>query len=101
MYPKKITLHDLIILDLLFEIDVIDTFIGNKWKPLCEYITFPPINLFEDIKTTEYQEVLSIWQDAFEWSYYEEVLSGLKKAFVIKEKEPVKHKRSNPINNQQ
>ncbi len=92
LYPKKITLHDLIILDLLFEIDVIDTFIGNKWKPLCEYITFPPINLFEDIKTTEYQEVLSIWQDAFEWSYYEEVLSGLKKAFVIKEKEPVKHK---------
>jgi uncharacterized protein YbcC (UPF0753/DUF2309 family) len=92
LYPKKITLHDLIILDLLFEIDVLDTFIGNKWKPLCEYISFPPTNLFEDIKTTEYQEVLSIWQDAFEWSYYEEVLSGLKYAFVNKEKEIIKNK---------
>ncbi|MBL0134715.1 MAG: DUF2309 family protein [Chitinophagaceae bacterium] len=34
-------------------------------------------------------EVLSLWQDAFEWSYYDDVLSGLSKGNLIKATDPV------------
>jgi uncharacterized protein len=88
LYPKKIALHDLIILDLLLEIDALDSQLGDNWQPLAirsETIAqsdglakFQPLDLFADIDTTEHQEVLKIWQDAFEWNYYDEVLAGLR-----------------------
>ncbi len=78
LYPKKIALHDLIVLDLLFEIDALDTTLGDRWQPLCANISTKPLDLFADIKTSELHEVLMIWQDSFEWSYYDEVLSALK-----------------------
>jgi uncharacterized protein len=78
LYPKKIALSDLITLDLLFEIDALDAQFGSNWKPLCTNIDTKPIDLFAEIKLDEHQEVLMIWQDAFEWNYYDEVLSGVK-----------------------
>jgi hypothetical protein len=30
--------------------------------------------LFADIEKTEFAEVIELWQDAFEWSYYDSVL---------------------------
>lgn len=77
LYPKKIALHDLIILDLLFEIDVLDRQLGDNWQPLAKDVKSPPLDLFAEIALTEYHEVLMIWQDAFEWNYYDEVLAGL------------------------
>ncbi len=78
LYPKKISLHDLIVLDLLFEIDELDTQLGNNWLPIANNLATAPIDLFAEISITEQHKVLMIWQDAFEWSYYNEVLSGLK-----------------------
>jgi uncharacterized protein len=77
LYPKKIALKDLIILDLLLEIDALDSQLGDNWQALGKDIHTPPIDLFADITLDEHQEVLMIWQDAFEWNYYDEVLSGL------------------------
>jgi uncharacterized protein len=109
LYPKKIALHDLIVLDLLLEIDALDAQFGHNWQPLvvamADYksagshvgITnsnkhqmrsddialsgvvakLQPIDLFAEIQPTEQQEVLKIWQDAFEWTYYDEVLAAL------------------------
>ena len=37
----------------------------------------PPVNLFADVPKTELAEVIELWQDAFEWSYYDSVLKGL------------------------
>ena len=74
---RSITLHDLIVLDLLFEIDHLAHELGKHFKPLCIDYQQPPVDLFEVVPTTELHEVLKIWQDAFEWSYYDEVLAGI------------------------
>jgi uncharacterized protein len=77
LYPKKIELKDVILLDLLLEIDALDATFGEKWSPLCTNHREAPINLFAPVPKTELQEVLTLWQDAFEWSYYDEVLAGV------------------------
>jgi uncharacterized protein YbcC (UPF0753/DUF2309 family) len=75
--PRPISLQELIILELLLEIDALEYELGPKWQPLCSRITTTPVNLFKDTPSTELQEVFSIWQEAFEWSYYDEVLAGI------------------------
>ncbi|MEY4929687.1 MAG: hypothetical protein RI909_411 [Bacteroidota bacterium] len=75
---KKITLHDVIIFELLLEIDAIDSHFGEQWLPLDQVIKERPVELFAEVPTTELDEVTSMWQEAFEWSYYDEVLAGLK-----------------------
>lgn len=75
---KKITLHDLIIFELLLEIDALDSHFGETWLPLAKVIETKPIDLFAEVPTTELDEITSLWQEAFEWSYYDEVLAGLK-----------------------
>lgn len=78
LYTKKIELKELIILELLLELDVLYHELGDHWSPLAEKVTTPPVNLFENVPTDEFKEVMKIWQDAFEWSYYDEVLRGLR-----------------------
>lgn len=75
---KPVSLHDLIFFELLLEIDALDYQFGaGKWNPLAEQLTDTPPALFADVVTTELDEVLTIWQDAYEWSYYEQVLAGI------------------------
>ncbi len=75
---KIISLHDLIIFELLLEIDTLDYHFGSDWKPLCTDINNKPVDLFGDVPATELNEVFTLWQEAFEWSYYDEVLAGIK-----------------------
>ncbi|TAG95238.1 MAG: DUF2309 domain-containing protein, partial [Bacteroidetes bacterium] len=77
---KPTTLKDLIILELLLEIDALDAELGKNWLPLSEKIQ---IENFDDIhhfstENEEYYQIIKIWQNAFEWSYYDGVLGGLK-----------------------
>jgi uncharacterized protein YbcC (UPF0753/DUF2309 family) len=74
---KPISLHDLIAFELLLEIDALDFELGNNWEPLCKKIAAKPADLFADVHTSELNEVFTLWQDAFEWSYYDQVLSGI------------------------
>ncbi len=74
---KKIKLNELIAFELLLELDALYHELGNKWKPLAESVTAPPVDLFADIPKTEFAEVIELWQDAFEWSYYDMVLAGI------------------------
>jgi hypothetical protein len=74
---RNISLKELIIFELLLEIDALDSRLGNKWKPLSEITNEKPVELFKPYENSELNEVYKIWQDAFEWSYYDEVLSGL------------------------
>lgn len=78
LYPKKISLEDMIILELLLEIDVFTSRLGKSWRPLGASISEPPVDLFAAVPDSELQEVFKIWQDAFEWSYYDTVLAGIK-----------------------
>ncbi|HSW66424.1 MAG TPA: DUF2309 domain-containing protein [Bacillota bacterium] len=77
LYPKKISLKDMIILELLLEIDTLESRFGKGWQPLGNSVTQPPVDMFAMEPSSELQEVIEIWQDAFEWSYYDTVLSGL------------------------
>lgn len=75
--PKKITLKELIEFELLMELDALNFNLGNNWQPLTKNINVAPVNLFEDVAKTEFAEVIELWQDAFEWSYYDSVLKGI------------------------
>ncbi len=77
LYPKKISLADMIILELLLEIDELTNTLGDEWQPLGNSITQPPMDIFAEVPKSELEEVMKIWQDAFEWSYYDTVLAGL------------------------
>lgn len=77
LYAKSISLKDMIILELLLEIDTLTERLGKTWIPLGNGLTQPPVDMFADEPSTELDEVLKIWQDAFEWSYYDTVLSGV------------------------
>ena len=88
LYAKKIALKDLILLECLMEIDALDGALGSKWKPLGEITNREPVDIFADIKAKEIYDVIKIWHDAFEWSYYDEALSAVLK---IAEQEPKKN----------
>lgn len=77
MSRKPIALEELIFVELLFEIDALDFKYGNNWKPLCDGITQAPVALDAPVERTELQEVFIMWQDAFEWSYYDKALAGI------------------------
>ena len=74
---RKITLSDFIALELLLEIDALDSKFGLKWLPLGEKTGINPVDLFSPIDYQETFEAYSIWQEAFEWTYYDQVLRGL------------------------
>lgn len=88
--PKKITLKELIEFELLMELDVLNFNLGNNWQPLAKNINVAPVNLFEDVSKTEFAEVIELWQDAFEWSYYDSVLKGIQ----------LSNQKKEPVNNQ-
>lgn len=74
---KKISLHDLIVFELLLEIDALDDLFGEDWLPLAGKIKMKPIDLFAEVPETELDKVTTLWQESFEWSYYDEVLKGI------------------------
>ena len=91
---KRISLKDFIIFELLLEIDALDAKFGEIWAPLGAKIRNTPTPLFEEVPETEFNKVLSLWQDAYEWSYYDEVLAGLTlKKEKIKQPAAKKQKR--------
>jgi len=75
---KPISLRELIIFELLLEIDALDYHLGKKWQPLTTGLPVSPLELGKAVPSTELQEIFMIWQDAFEWSYYDEVLTGIR-----------------------
>ncbi|MEZ5043144.1 MAG: DUF2309 domain-containing protein [Saprospiraceae bacterium] len=77
LYTKKISLKDLILLELLMEIDALDRTLGKKWTALGTHLNLPPQDYFAKSELTELDQILSIWQDAFEWDYYDEVLGAI------------------------
>ncbi len=89
---RKISLHDLIVFELLLEIDALDAELGQNWVPLCNQLLTEPINLFSPPDETELTEIFRLWQDAFEWSYYDEVLAGISRA--KKNHPPAEHTKS-------
>ncbi len=87
---RKVSIHDLIVFELLLEIDALDFHCGKNWTPLKDKIIQLPTSLFAPVPETELNEVLTIWQEAFEWSYYDQVLTGLQNNKKVAPKSPQK-----------
>ena len=74
---KSITLKEFIEFELLMEVDALDASLGKNWLPLAQHAKQPPVNFMAPLRKTELAQVFELWQDAFEWSYYDSVLKGL------------------------
>lgn len=75
---KRITLEDLVLVECLLEIDALDKKFGQGWVPLGNQFPHDTQTLFEIGLMEELDLVLQCWQEAYEWSYYDEVLAGIK-----------------------
>jgi hypothetical protein len=74
---KKISPRDLVHFELLLEIDALDIKFGTAWQPLSEKLKKRPAPLFASRQSPEKLEVLALWQEAMEWTYYDQVLRAL------------------------
>lgn len=76
---RHVTLEEWIVLELLLEIDALDHKFPGGWLPLTASAIPEFPDLFADLPDQgEQSAILEIWQDAYEWSYYDQVLGGLK-----------------------
>ena len=74
---RLIKLEDLILFELLLEFDALNYKLDQSWSPVGNFVTEKIIPLHDPIVYSEKMDVLSLWQEAFEWSYYDQVLKGL------------------------
>lgn len=74
---KTICLEDVIKLECLLEIDALDQKFGENWNPIGHRFPYQTAELFENSPFEELDLVLQCWQEAYEWSYYDEVLAGI------------------------
>lgn len=77
---RTITLRDLVYLELLLEIDALDDKLPGQWQPLSAAVVAPLTPLFAEVVGTELKTVLRLWQEAFEWSYFDGVLHGIQQS---------------------
>lgn len=75
---KRVTLEDLVLVECLLEIDALDKKFGEGWIPLGKQFPHDTQMLFEVGLMEELDLVLQCWQEAYEWSYYDEVLAGIR-----------------------
>ena len=73
---KKITFTEFAAFELLLELDALNYNLGKDWVPLSTF-AMAPDDLLADVPKTELAAVIEIWQNAFEWSYYDSVLKGI------------------------
>jgi uncharacterized protein YbcC (UPF0753/DUF2309 family) len=80
LHDRRISLHDFICLELILEIDHLDQEFGENWRPLGSRITQKIPALFSPVQPSEQHQLQMLWQEAYEWSYYDQVLIGLCKS---------------------
>lgn len=74
---RNITLEEFIFFECLLEIDALDKKYGEVWMPLSMRLKTKVKPLFSKVEQSEYHEVLRLWQEAYEWNYYEQVLASI------------------------
>lgn len=89
---RKISLEDVILFELLLEIDYLDKHFGVIWAPLATNLNIKPKDLLAHEDPNELDIMQEIFQKAYEWTYYAEVLNGLKNA--MKHSPPIDKKET-------
>lgn len=74
---KSICLEDVIKFECLLEIDALDQKFAENWNPIGHRFPYKTADLFENSPFEELDLILQCWQEAYEWSYYDEVLAGI------------------------
>jgi len=74
---KRIDFKEFIHFEMLLEIDALDYYFGEIWSPISYRIKEQIPELFTPTVSNELAQVRAIWQDAYEKTYYDEVLNGL------------------------
>lgn len=75
---RHISLESFCILELLLELDVLTVRFGHQWQPLAEVVFIDRGDVLAPQPIEELDIILALWQEAYEWSYYDQVLAGLK-----------------------
>lgn len=70
---RKIRLAELIQLELILEIDALEDKFKSNWTPLGSRLVHLPEPLFKPAENSDYHLLLSLWQQALEWSYFDAV----------------------------
>lgn len=80
LVKKNMSLKDLIFFELLLEYDTIIDRIGKKWESISTSLNDEEKQMVLSKTSSEWSEldqILILFQESFEWSYYETVLSAL------------------------
>lgn len=80
---KKISLHEVIVFELLLELDALEYHFGKQREPLQAKLKQRPVPLFDPLAHTELNDVLMQWQRAFEFSYYDDVLAAIQTPVTV------------------
>lgn len=86
VHKRQIKLTDLIFLECLLEISALDQHFSTQWKTPTAYQIRPYHVANFTIPKTQLFEVKALWQEAFEWSFYDQVLAGLQAKTQFDEK---------------
>jgi uncharacterized protein YbcC (UPF0753/DUF2309 family) len=80
LVPRKITLLDFAAVTLIAEVGCLERELGLGFAPLSASSIPPAANTAPDahLDRTNSEVLLSVWQEAFEWSYYAPFLGALK-----------------------
>ena len=81
--PRKLALADFIMLELLLEIDALDNRFGEVWAPISIHAEAINPTLNFSFVRAELALIKERWQEALEWTYYDQVLNGIKKVHVV------------------
>jgi uncharacterized protein YbcC (UPF0753/DUF2309 family) len=74
---RPIKLKELILLECLLEIDVLDQRFGSKWNPINAFFNEEPLDYFSKTSLNEDALLNKIWQEAYEWTFYNKVLKAI------------------------
>jgi uncharacterized protein YbcC (UPF0753/DUF2309 family) len=84
---RKISLKELIYFECLMEIDALDKKFGTIWKPLMIRFEGKFIQpLLGSVPKNRLKTILKLWQEAYEWSYFDGVLAGIQESIKIPKK---------------
>jgi uncharacterized protein YbcC (UPF0753/DUF2309 family) len=75
---RRISLYDFILLELLLQYDALIDQKGNDWESLSSFNFKCTFDTSQSFEKTDWHYVVQIWQEAYEWSFYEQVLNGIK-----------------------
>lgn len=74
---RNITLREFLLFELLLELDALYLRLGDHFKPVMADETGPAPAYFGTSKPLPALRTLAAWQEALEWSYFDQVLAGM------------------------